>query len=381
MKTHKSIFIAVILLILQSSVYSQQNTTYIHGYKSNPGIWYDLHNYINSIYRLSKSNDIQLSSTTNISSQAQELNGKLGSSQYLAIAHSMGGVVSRELIRQNNSTKINKLITIGSPHRGAVIVNRIQSGFLTYASQAIINDLTLGPGGGVWYIQAIKDVALMTGGQFFQGYLNMQVNDAASQDIKDGSNFLSTLNSSSTLSNENFLRAGIWGDENSVRPIRLAASSTSTDKSDGHQNTYVNYYNAVRNVYQAVAYVYYWYAIQYMWAYYDTGYLGYYFAAMQAYYNGDRWYQGYAGLKYYFPDDWDYATGSIYQNSYGHWKWEPSDAFINKSSQLFPNNNTTNWKGNHRADNVGHLQETTHQKVRDKLNMLYGPTYFNVPKK
>jgi pimeloyl-ACP methyl ester carboxylesterase len=102
----------------------------LHGINSNPTVFNLIQDRLESRYdcfffRPHFSNDFTAVQMRD--SLAARLE-RLGDIQWIGIGHSLGGLVGRDLLqRQEGNRPIQSLITIGSPHNGANLVNNIQT--------------------------------------------------------------------------------------------------------------------------------------------------------------------------------------------------------------------------------------------------------------
>ncbi|MEL7148700.1 MAG: hypothetical protein AAFO69_20165, partial [Bacteroidota bacterium] len=64
--------------------------------------------------------------------------------QNFLIGHSMGGLIAREYVRQNNN-RANAILTIGTPHNGAWIANNVRNGNAERAINDGVAEMTAGP--------------------------------------------------------------------------------------------------------------------------------------------------------------------------------------------------------------------------------------------
>lgn len=76
-------------------------------------------------------------------------NGQSTDPQNIAVCHSMGGLVTREMQRQlfnsNEQDKFGGLITVGTPHDGAMIAASILNGTADAFTQSACIELSAGP--------------------------------------------------------------------------------------------------------------------------------------------------------------------------------------------------------------------------------------------
>lgn len=146
-----------------------------------------------------------------------------------AISHSNGGVVAREYARANGSPRINRHLTLGTPHQGALLAERIQDGTVpAWAADVIWSivaavgyyalndpdwwDVSFENGGDAFYLQdASYSVADLLDSPWFPsalsnlGYLldaNWNIYPEVLPEMWPGSSFFTTLNSSASLSSE-----------------------------------------------------------------------------------------------------------------------------------------------------------------------------------
>lgn len=132
--------IALLLLVLHPLSMSAQplpginadrNVIFLHGLNDNQNAWARFINRYNSIVErrwINSSNPSYLSagSLNNIANQLTAIGGTGASS--IAICHSLGGVIARDLDNRNPGNFVGGLITIGSPLDGAVVANSVLDG-------------------------------------------------------------------------------------------------------------------------------------------------------------------------------------------------------------------------------------------------------------
>lgn len=198
----KNVFIVFFLLLLSTPawLYGQShNVSFIHGLNGDSGSWSFADSYFESLYPINTQR-IGYSSNQSISSIASGEYGPLLDNT-VVIAHSMGGLVSREMIRTHSDDKIRALITVGTPHTGAAGANLPNSNGVQVLVNAWTNDLLAGPFSLFRNHGYAADIA--------QAYLSYVVGDIAQiltndifgsqsvQDLRPNSSFLQTLNGSS----------------------------------------------------------------------------------------------------------------------------------------------------------------------------------------
>ncbi len=133
MKLLKSISLLFILsLFCCGSLFAQANQEFIfiHGVWSDANKAWGNNSYRQRVihdYQPSKSDAIDYDSNDIVKNGADELKKYLKRQKYnngVGIAHSKGGLVTRKYFKDNSSGRqIDRLITIGTPHRGTYLIN------------------------------------------------------------------------------------------------------------------------------------------------------------------------------------------------------------------------------------------------------------------
>jgi len=244
------------------------NLAYLHGFNSSSADWQYAQNQFNA--------EFAPSHTTNNSYNGLAAIGYTATSQgnYLVpydntvvLGYSMGGVLAREIKRQRGSNcNIKALISVGSPHTGAPIVNGAQN--LYDVVNLWFDDLAAG-----WIAYAYPyDDAVWIARYYFLGpitdiiYANVKdrffdqvgLNSEAARDLKPNSSFMNTLNSnpSATLPPPTY---AVYGQEDWYSYVRLGDS-------------YLNGGTETGDVLQAYYNVMNYYASEAFWDYYDAEY-------------------------------------------------------------------------------------------------------------
>lgn len=204
-----------------------RNVVFQHGIFSQRDTWGDLPERVNQDVRLGCRFRPNLDSNERLAQQAGALADSIqqyGRGSLLLIGHSQGGLISR-YVAQHNSSLVNGVVTLGSPHRGAPIVN---------TSRPVVAAV-LGIPGAVVYNGCSSPRGLRcTAGSFLIGSavgLAKYGADAAVPafiDLKPGSAFQQQLNNTY----EPFPRAGIQSHASRIFVewrIGFDASSSSPD--------------------------------------------------------------------------------------------------------------------------------------------------------
>jgi len=270
-----------------------------------------------------------------------------------------GGVVTRDYKRQYGANaKINRVITIGSPHLGANILVNVENGNIAYLASWGLTQVSKGPLFSLGYPAAIPTLNY-TFSQLAPIVTNIAYVESgysALAHLKPGSSYLTTLNNTS----ETFQRAGIYGAEYWHRPIRTIGSFL------GNENGWVNGWNTGVNIYYSVSYVYAWY----FYYYYDLFiyYLNHFQYIPQLLYTAlyyanasNLWYDGFLTTYYYFDAIYDIYLGVPYIVSNGiPYLQSGSDGIISIPSQKYPNV-ISDW--NYMAEGANHAEERSNNNV------------------
>jgi triacylglycerol lipase len=94
-----------------------------HGYVNNGGVWYFTARALEALgYRVFTMDQPPFASIDTmgdlLSERVDEILSLTGAVQLTLVAHSMGGLVCRAYLRKHGTAKVQKLITLGSPHHG-----------------------------------------------------------------------------------------------------------------------------------------------------------------------------------------------------------------------------------------------------------------------
>ncbi len=179
------------------------NIAYLHGFgkNTNNSVWQYAQALFNQEFITSYSTNNSYNGLASISQTASTMSSTLVPyNNTVVVAHSMGGDLAREIKRQQGSnSNIKALITIGTPHTGAPIIAKTQANLGTVTSWWL-GDLAQG-----WFAYgynwdyAVYGIALPLLANLID-ILNLffdpfDLNSAAAQDLRPGSNFINNLNS------------------------------------------------------------------------------------------------------------------------------------------------------------------------------------------
>lgn len=229
----KRSFIFLLLVLFTSTAYAQesQNVTFIHGLGDNSLVLQEADNALSEDFFIN-TRRLGYSSQNDIASIASSERGNVLSNS-VVVGHSMGGIVAREMVRNDGSqSDIDALITSGSPHEGALIANRLSVGV---AEDLVLSwgiELTegvrreLGFRFGLILVDIADYIITGTAGSWLNSaFENYQSRVSAYSDLEIGSDFMNTLNADpdATLPQAHY---AIHGIDDRKRHLSIAASFT-----------------------------------------------------------------------------------------------------------------------------------------------------------
>ena len=174
---------------------------YQHGFCSDASVWDGMRPRLSSTFTVQRERAFSLVTTGRVDAQVDELIQRLraaGVRPNLVIGHSLGGLVGRRL-GQRDSALVSGVITIGSPHLGALGADIAPEYAVDLLSGAVGNVCV-----GAWLCQAVTKLLVESNsGRLLHGVPGL--GSLAPQDLSTNSPFIQTLNST----REAFPRAGI----------------------------------------------------------------------------------------------------------------------------------------------------------------------------
>jgi hypothetical protein len=225
--------LCILLCLGVISVNAQRRIILSHGFGGDSSTWKvyqpELGRMLTSV-RPEGVDIVNYNSRRGVYSARQEVAGKVANNNLnIAVVHSMGGLVWRELDRFQPGNKAGGIITLGTPNRGGTMMNALRNGTIQAELQ----------GGCEKFGSAIASALLSTGGGligtplfFFKGQLCSSVIDDLNnklptvtaprsvQDMSEGSPLINNLTNSNTPT----FKIGVFGVENSPVHIRLFSS-------------------------------------------------------------------------------------------------------------------------------------------------------------
>lgn len=255
----KNLNIYILFLLVTIPVLSlnaqDRNVVWVHGLGGDQSSWahyediFSRERKINSHRKTyNTSSTIDYTANEVISSVDNILGNGATNSRNIAIGHSMGGVVIRDVDRLTGSNKrFGGLITVTAPNYGAPIANSILDGSLEDEAINACNKISAGP-----IVQSLSlpwNVVGNITNQILCNYFvdndlvqNLQGNPTINDDLKVGSATINAINAYNTTTP----RICIYAQENSPVHWRMFSSETSDNDTE-----IVSYVNTARNIYKA----------------------------------------------------------------------------------------------------------------------------------
>lgn len=220
------------------------NIAYLHGFgaATNNSVWQYAQGLFNQEFITTHSTNTSYNGLNSISQTASSMSSSLVPyANTVVVAHSMGGVLAREIKRQQGSnSNIRALITVGTPHTGAPIAANAKNN-LGIVMSWWVTDLMYGwvalgyPEDYAFYTIALSYLAPLI--DIFNNIFDpADLNSAAAQDLGTQSSFITTLNAnpSATLPPAIYT---IYGQEDWYSHWRLAdAFINGSETGDGLSN-------------------------------------------------------------------------------------------------------------------------------------------------
>ncbi len=298
----------------------------------------------------------------------------------VTVAHSLGGLLSREYLDQQGSSYMKSLITLGTPNIGAPVAENVQNGAVANVAAGWLNDLAAGPVatfGSFFGRQFARNVveALGTvsysGGFLLAAYLDYKYSNIASvNDMKPGSYFLNTLNDNpyATLPAS---RYAIFGDEDFYDYVRLADDALGIENYSLiriHHNA-TAFYFIVSGYY---AYIAFQYLVKYLNAEeWDPDRDEYYANFQYFLYLARQWARGFVSLVLLQQIDWDQrVVGVDYFVQNDNLFREYSDGLL-PASTVAPSFFGSVGSRILRARHANHLELKTHPNVERRLAEIF----------
>ncbi|NOQ27853.1 MAG: hypothetical protein GQ564_21030 [Bacteroidales bacterium] len=257
----KKTYIYLVLILLSFPLFNlnaqDRNVVWVHGLGEDEGLW----EHYETIFTQERQMDahrksyytghgIENASARVISSVNYVLGSDATNSQNIAIGHSMGGLIIRDIDREESGNEMfGGIITVNSPNYGAAIANSIENGSVESVSLDACNKLSAGP-----LNQALPLPWVILGNLTNDVLCNLLIDLDPVQDLIGYSEALEDLSVSSTKINEinNYStstpRISIWSAEDSPSHWHLASSFYSDCEND---TELVDDINTARNAYKA----------------------------------------------------------------------------------------------------------------------------------
>jgi len=317
-----SLVIVLFLVTVWGVSAQDQDVTFVHGIAGTLESWEYAEGKLESELKID-GNRIKYDSDSPISRIASQ-NASAVSQNEIVIAHSMGGLVTRSVIDQEQGDNIDALVTAGTPHRGSIVARSLEiSQANGYSAEEMladtVNDLAVGPirqwgifGAGIARY-FISQTALPQIIEFLTGKWDnlASLDDIAppgAQPPSTDSNFLKNLNDNpeETLPDT---RYAIWGRETAFASMQLIGALRSTfNTSDG---SWVDVWTDLGEFYRQYAATEYRRAWEDLKRYYRTGDYDYYRDYLDHLSNSRGWAYGAETIFRRHPLRFAYITGEL----------------------------------------------------------------------
>ncbi|MEW5799573.1 MAG: IPT/TIG domain-containing protein [Bacteroidota bacterium] len=182
-----------------------KDIAFVHGYNNSSANWYSTPQTLYNLFKLNTYTNNSYDATIALSSSAASYASTVVPySNSVVVAHSMGGLVSREIKRQQGAgSKVRALITIGTPHTGAPIAINSTANLSYFLNVWLNYDLAtpwLMLGESSSFIQVILEIIIRAYDDIFNFTTPWGLNSAAAIDMRPGSAFLNSLNTNFSAS-------------------------------------------------------------------------------------------------------------------------------------------------------------------------------------
>lgn len=382
------IFTFILITIIAATSFGQTSgVTFLPGLGENQTVWSSMSNDLKQQYvfsdRFEDYNGFDAINTT-----ANAIYIPTGD---VVIAHSQGGLLAREVLRDGTTNDFDGLITVGTPHTGAPIVTSALNGTASSVLSGWVWDLAVGfyvYGSGQAFQNQVIDflvhAGVFAGSKFIiQDYIDSYYrNEPGVSDMEPGSSFLSQLNShpENTLPSA---RYAIYGDEYFQTPWRLMGSAKSgpgaIEDPAGIQTHHelLSYYAYLSSVAYGNANMYLQRMLRAQQNYNFEEVLHY--RELYKYWSrvALAFHIGFDSLFYRQQYEWSrYVTGSLEPPS----AWQSEDGILPKDTQA-PAFFDTPDGIDRRLSALGanHIEETTHPKVKRRIEQAFGNSDIDMP--
>jgi hypothetical protein len=378
---------------------------WIHGLGGDAESWAEVAHYYQAQRPIVNPTRYSFPTGNGIPFMASDIQGRTGGNDRIAICHSLGGVAARQVDLWNQN-QWKGVVTMGSPLRGAQLVNSVNNG----AVQAFINNgiiqLMKGPEAGTSVAIVLPGLGILiheigvwgtTYSNTIAGLLTSSITNtigltpATSSDLSSESPYIQQVSGASTPTPKII----VWGNESDPLLWRTAGSFAGGTDQEGVDNA-----NKAVNVYTTLADVE--YALRFInpifWGFHDR--------------RGDAWADGRDWLNYDSNTGWRQVIGALYTETITGEVWEnacseeyyyyycdqqsdpelcrsyctrmhyqiwhiyhdlPSDGIVTKESQI---NAGGNWRGEVReAPGVNHREFRTVRNIDDTMTWILDGNY------
>jgi len=354
----------LILLVLLCTLFGQdKNVTFISGYGGSPGTWQTTEGILGSSFQIQTAIPEYNNTGTSIPTAAAGLQPDVLSSS-LAISHSMGGLISREMIMQGFDNKVQEIITVGTPHSGLYFgLNAPQyTGDVLFRAAYFLGAPFWSDLGGAFVYGAVcGDLVNFVLLHYIGG-------DPALAEMYPGSDYMNSINANpgTSFADVNF---SISSEAFYPTPVYLVAGYAQADPEE-----FLNAFFSVASYYYTMYNICAVYASYLIDMYYDPSSEFFHdpFILTEAYlwdYYGYLWYHGVVWFDTFVQLDWDVlmtgvATAWVSNGNLYVSYTDLDDGVVPYSRQFFPGISTNH---QHEIEGISHTEEGHNSVVRDDI--------------
>lgn len=287
-----------------------RNVDWIHGLGGNASSFDNLSTTYFQQRRINTFTNGSYQTNAGVGTMANAVNSNTGGLNTIGVSHSMGGVAARQ-VDINNASHWSGGVTLGSPLRGARIVDAVQSGEAQTFINNGITQMLRGPAAGSTGVSIISPFvgiliqsAGILGTLFSNNIASAAVNEitnnlglspTTSADLSPGGGYMQGIVNQGTATP----KIQIWGSESDPILWRLAGTFAADDDNQGASiaSTASSVYTTIADIEFAASWV---------------------FLPLHSYldWRGNEWAAGRNYINYDSNDGWAYLIGSAYSQTY-----------------------------------------------------------------
>lgn len=364
-------FLLTFAFVPDDSHAQERNVTFVHGLFGGSNSLTRIQNDVDQDFQIDPRR-IGYSSDNSIPSIASLKHSSIQSNS-VVVAHSMGGLVSRSMVDQFGTSRVDALITTGTPHDGVLAATTVRNGVAAELLQHWVNDLSLGfvALGGFSQGDAVAQVILDDVFEYVDFRLEQKFDVESVKNMQLGSNFLSGLNGNFSGSTPSSTYS-IGGLEDWNAHYRLASASLTSDDKEGNV---IDIVNGAKYSYLATSFAFGFIASYNLYLYNQTGDWIYYDRYVYFTNVAQSFFVGFDSLNRQQQLEWDLnITGAWGGPGTPHYF---SDGLVPYTSQV-----PSDLRGGRelRAYSANHIELTARENALDRVQDAFRKRDVNVPR-